>query len=102
MSWFWIFSVLLCGFGVAVIVYGIRYNKVEYEHKKHFGTTYNGGGGGISETFFGAIVERIFIVFIDGFVRFFPKWLIKAFLFLVGVGFIALGVFLLQAMPPTS
>jgi hypothetical protein len=100
MSWFWIIPVILCGFGVAVIVYGIRYNKEEYEHTKRYGTNY--GGGGVSDTFLGAIVEFIFVVFIDWFVRFFPKWMIKFFLFLIGAGFIALGVYIFSDLPPTT
>lgn len=100
MGWLWIIPVIMCGFGVAVIVYGIRYNKEDYEYTKTYGISYSGGG--VSETFFGVIVEFIFIVFIDWFVRFFPKWLIKAFLFLIGIGFIALGVFIFKDMPPAS
>ncbi|MDM5314597.1 hypothetical protein QUF49_01260 [Fictibacillus sp. b24] len=100
MSLFWIIPVVLCGFGIALIVYGIRYNKEDYEHTKRFGTSYSGGS--VSDTFFGALVEFIFVVVIDRLVRFFPKWLIKAFLFVIGIGFIALGVYIFSDMPPTT
>lgn len=97
MSLFWIIPVVLCGFGIAVIVYGIRYHKEDYEHRKRFGTNYRGGS--VSDTFFGAIVEFIFVVFINRFVRFFPKWLLKVFIFIIGIGFIVLGVYIFSDMP---
>ncbi|KZE63807.1 hypothetical protein AWM68_11875 [Fictibacillus phosphorivorans] len=97
MSLFWIIPVVLCGFGIALIVYGIRYNKEDYEHTKRYGTNYSGGS--VSDTFIGALVEFIFVVVIDRFVRFFPKWLIKAFLFVIGIAFIVLGVYIFSDMP---
>jgi hypothetical protein len=100
MSWFWIIPVILCGSGVAIIVYGIRYNHQDYENTKRYGTNYSGSV--VTDTFLGAIVQFIFIVFIDRLVRFFPRWLIKTFLFLFGIGFIALGVYIFSDMPPTS
>lgn len=100
MSLFWIIPVVLCGFGIALIVYGIRYNKEDYEHTKRYGTNYSGGS--VSDTFLGALVEFIFVVVIDRFVRFFPKWLIKAFLFVIGIAFIVLSVYIFSDMPPTT
>ncbi len=97
MSWFWIIPVVLCGFGIAVIVYGIRYQKEEIEHKKQYDANYKGGR--VSETFFGALVEFIFVTFIDKLVGFFPKWFIKFFIFIIGVGFLSLGVYFFQDMP---
>lgn len=39
MSLFWIIPVVLCGFGIALIVYGIRYNKEDYEYTSTTGRT---------------------------------------------------------------
>jgi hypothetical protein len=97
MRWFWIIPVVLSGFGIAVIVYGIRYQKEVVEHKKRYDANYKGGR--VSETFFGALVEFIFVAFIDKLVGRFPKWLIKFFIFFIGVGFLGLGVYFFQEMP---
>jgi membrane associated rhomboid family serine protease len=97
MNWLWVFPLFFFGSGIALIVYGILYNKKDYERTKKYGTSL--GSSGVADTIVGVIAEIIFVLFIDWFVRFLPKWLIKTFLILIGLGLFATGIIIFQNIP---